>query len=83
MEKLSGYSFGPERRPKHDWPKIFDGSIWRLRKGEDFTMSAKAFRRQVYSRAHEQGFSIHAVIEDENTLVLQATQVKKGGKNAQ
>ena len=75
MEELDSYEFGPDRTPKHDWDKLLNGSIWRLHRGEDFpdTMTARTFRKQVYSRAYERGMSVHGVIEDDDTLVIQAS----------
>jgi len=79
MEELSKYQFGPDRSPKYDWDKLFNGSIWRLCRGEDFpaSMTAKTFRRQVYSRAYERGLSARGVIENDNTLVIQVMPKKQ------
>ena len=70
-QKLNTYEF-PRRRNKYDWGLWLNGSIWRLRKGEDFTKSVETMRAQAYNMAVKRGMKLDSVVEDENTLVIRA-----------
>ena len=53
MEQLEQW---PERthHGRRDWEKLFDGTIWELTSGVDFT-TVLNFRPEVYKRAKEKG----------------------------
>lgn len=56
MEKLEQW---PERthHGRRDWDKLFDGTIWELQEGEDFTTLLN-FRPEIYKRAKAKGLKV-------------------------
>lgn len=60
------------RRGKYDWDKWFDGSVWRLTRGQDFQVSLPAFRGAAGAAAKRQGIRITTRKVAENTILLQA-----------
>ena len=56
MEQLEQW---PERthHGRRDWDKLFDGTIWTLQEGEDFTTILN-FRPEVYKRAKAAGIKV-------------------------
>lgn len=70
-DKLDTYSF-PGRRNKYNWDQWLNGSIWRLHRGTDFVQPVASMRGQAYNAATKRGLKLLSMVEDENTLVLQA-----------
>ena len=68
------YNFGGTRG-RHDlypWDEWLDGSVWRIRRGEDFEVSIVAIRSAVHQAAARRGHKVETATEDEDTLVLRA-----------
>lgn len=72
-ERLDEFEFlGPGGGRKYPWAQWFDGGIWKLSAGTDFTCSVKCFRNQVGSTAKRRRKIVQTQLVDERTLVLQA-----------
>lgn len=72
-EKLK--DFTPNNRPgpdpKHRWDQWFDGSIWKLTAGYDFTCTLASMRQQIYAAARERGYVVSVFTElDESALII-------------
>lgn len=68
-EKISTYKF-PGMRCKYDWDLWMNGSIYRLRKGEDFSVSVTSMRAMAYNVAAKRGLTLLSKVEDDSTLVI-------------
>lgn len=60
------------RRNKYPWDKWFDGSVWRLTRGQDFQVSLNAFRGAAGQAAKRHGIRVTTRKVAENTILLQA-----------
>lgn len=68
--RLTEFTFARHGRPrKYPWEKWFDGSIWRLVGGEDFTVPAENFRRGVLEAARQHGVAIRTSVVDGDVIV--------------
>lgn len=75
MERLTEYDFGPPNTPgnrKHPWEHWLDGSIWRIRRFQDFTCAIHTLRAQLYTQSRMRGKKMRIHVEDAETLVIQA-----------
>lgn len=66
-ERLEGATLPPKRRkakpaagraeqyPYGDW---FDGAVWRLRRGDDFTVNPKSLRAAIHGAAKRRGVKV-------------------------
>jgi hypothetical protein len=59
---------------RHDWPKLLNGEIWQLRRGEDFQGKAKTFVQNARAQAKRRGGAVRTRLVDEETVVLQFRQ---------
>jgi hypothetical protein len=55
-----------ERYPYGEW---FDGAVWRLRKGEDFTVSPQSIRTGIHSAARRRGIKVATRIYGDTVMV--------------
>lgn len=79
MQKIENFPTNT-RNAKYDWNSLFDGSIWELVQGEDFTVSAQSFRGAVYAAKVARGVEVKSakVVRDGKTIVvLQMTGTAK------
>lgn len=60
------------RRSKYDVNTWFNGEIWKLIQGEDFTVPVPSFRGSLYNQANKKGFEIETRVlsEDDGTVAL-------------
>lgn len=72
-DQLPAYTF---RRGacRYDWDTWLNGSIWRLRRGVDFSCGAGAFRSSANKMARKRGARVHTKMEDGDTIVIQAVK---------
>lgn len=58
--------------PAIPWDEWLDGSIWRLRRGEDFDVSAPTIQKRAHPAAQSRGLRVQTSVEDDDTIVLRA-----------
>lgn len=77
-EQLKSYEFTKSsgRRSKYPWDEWLDGTIWRVKQGEDFDIDTKNFRNSVRAAAFKRGLGVHTEVEDDKTLVFQTHEKK-------
>ena len=46
-----------EELARYDWVTWFDGQVWELTPGEDFTISVKSFQIQAHNAARRGGYN--------------------------
>jgi hypothetical protein len=64
---------GQRGRPDmYPWDEWFDGSIWKLTRGEDFDATTNSMRMMTYKNGERRGIKVKTSIQDENTLLIQA-----------
>ena len=57
---------------KYPWDQWFNGEVWKLTKGEDFTIRVDSMITSAYQIAKKRGVRVRVRrIEDEQALVLQ------------
>lgn len=57
------------RRSIYPWDEWMDGSAWRIRRGEDFEVSAESMAQHIRNRARDGGMSAHARLTDDGEAV--------------
>lgn len=68
-----GPSVGAAQR--YPWDEWFDGSVWKLKQGEDFPGDIEGFRGTLYKKAQMRGHKARvALLKDENAIVIQAVK---------
>ena len=76
MEQLDDYTFTSRGRgaSRYDFDKLFDGGIYRLRRGDDFDAKSdtKSVRGYLHTQASRRGKSLRTEAEDDDTIVIQA-----------
>ena len=83
-ERIEGGAMPPpqqgkrSRRNKYPWDKWFDGSVWRLTRGQDFQVSLDGFRGAAGQAAKRHGVRITTRKVADNTLLLQAIRDNAG-----
>lgn len=75
-EKLS--EFPAHRRgvrtSQYPWDEWFDGSVWKLTEGEDFTCKPESLRSSATAAAAAQGLALKTSVDpDDNAVILQMT----------
>lgn len=65
-------SFPPSKQTSYPWSDWFDGSIWKLTQGEDFTSTFLAFRTLCYQTASRKNMRVQTR-QDGNQLWLRAS----------
>jgi len=74
--KIDEFEF---RGSEYDWDTWFDGSIWVLESGEDFTIKTDSMRSLAITTAKMRGLGLRtSVNKDKNTVTLQAYEKKNG-----
>lgn len=76
-ERLTNYQFQNDRRKqKYPWKEWADGSVWRVKQGEDFTCSIKSFRTGLALHARNNGLALKTRVdfEDDDVLIFQFSQ---------
>lgn len=56
--KVEALSKRRGRPSEHNWDNLLDGSIWRLRKGEDYTSQSRSFVSQARRAAQDAGLEL-------------------------
>lgn len=73
----------PEKRPlkdfiewpvainqeKYPWDEWFDGSVWRLRQGEDFDVNCESMRSAIYMAAYRKKYKVKTHIPKTRDIV--------------
>ena len=72
-------SGGGQKYPLDDW---FDGRVWELTAGEDFTTSLKNVRTTLATTAASRGLKLATRKTSETTLAVQATPISKNGQKS-
>ena len=63
-----------KERRFYPWKSWFDGQIWRLLPGEDFSTSPLMMERVIRGTAVRKGMSVKVRHEDDGCIVLQAVE---------
>jgi hypothetical protein len=53
------------RKPIYPWHEWMNGTAWRIRRGEDFDVSAESMAQHIRNRARDRGLSAHARLTDD------------------
>lgn len=64
---------------KYPWREWFDGSTWKLTKGEDFTVAVGDMRSTAFATATRRGLKIRTRI-DGDVLYIQAYRADASGQ---
>jgi hypothetical protein len=56
---------------RHDWDLLLDGSIWELKRGEDFDGKPKTFIANARLQARKRGGGVRTRLLEGETVVLQ------------
>src|SRR3712207_4844975 len=66
-QKVSGFlerASGPARR--YDWPSWTDGSVWEIRRGEDYDVATENMRVNLHMKATQVGRKVRTqIVRDE------------------
>lgn len=77
MERLNEWPMlpGRGRSYKYDYDRLFDGSIYKCKRGVDFTCKRMSFAQHLRTRAVERGLEFHYVNmpDDPDSIVIQAS----------
>ena len=65
-ERLESYEFS--RRGRYPWGEWMDGSIWRCKRGEDFSATAKSFQGMVRLKAARNGKKVITRVEGDSVV---------------
>lgn len=62
----------PTRSRRYPWEEWTDGTVWKLRAGEDFDAEVDQFRNRLYTQAARRGMSVTTQkgVDDDGTEVL-------------
>lgn len=64
---------------RYDWSTWFNGKVWQLDAGEDFTSKIASFRSTVAEAARTRGIKVRtATVNDSKSIIVQAILEKKG-----
>ena len=69
-EKLESYHFRRGVTYPEEW---FDGGVWKLTEGEDFTHNAESVRSALQKIARDKGLTMRTSVSD-GALIVQATK---------
>lgn len=74
MKTLKKFEFrSPGNQSKYDWNKFFDGGIYQLEEGSDYTSSQSTFIYMIKNQAKRHGIEVN-VQKVEGGVVLQALE---------
>lgn len=78
--KLESFVFRNHRSMrKYPWSRWFDGSIWQIEYGADFTRDLEAFRKYIMVRARKRGLNVQTDVDrPAGTITLQAYTRSEG-----
>jgi hypothetical protein len=80
-EVIRTHTFKKHKPEKHDYDKLFDGRIWKLKRDEDYENKATAARATLYIAAKRRGLKIKtSIVEDGNAIVVQSVGKVRGKK---
>lgn len=80
-EVIKTYEFKKHKPEKHDYDKLFDGRIWKLKKDEDYDNKATSARATLYIAAKRRGLKIKtSIVEDGNAIIVQNAGKVRGRK---
>ena len=73
-EKLDDYDFsskntGRSRYPFDEW---LDGSIWKLKQGEDFSSERSSMRTRLHTEATKRGLKVSVSMREDDCLIIRA-----------
>lgn len=70
--KLSAMPERKARATTHPWGEWTDGSVWKIKQGEDFAGKVEPMRVRLYSKARELGKKLEIVVDrDAATITFQ------------
>lgn len=69
-ERLESFQFVGVGRPMYPWTEWMDGSIWRIRRGVDFTCSIPSMRSSLIQRARRYGVKVRTTAEAGSDLIV-------------
>jgi hypothetical protein len=67
-------SISTKERRFYPWNTWFDGQIWRLTPGDDFSTSPLMMERVIRGTAVRRGLSVKVRHEEDGSVVLQASE---------
>lgn len=71
----------PKRRGRtgtYPWHQWADGSVWKVKKGEDFSSGVESFRTQLYGKARNLGKNLEVDVDrDAGTIAFRMTDKTK------
>lgn len=70
-ERIDNLTRRPPRPAIYPWAEWLDGSAWRIRRGEDFEVSAESMAAQIRIRAAREGRTVYARCPDGDTVEFQ------------
>lgn len=70
---VADFTGKPEKVSKYPWTEWFDGRVWELERGVDFTPVLPNFRNIAYSKAKSAGKSLVVMIVSDTTIQIQAS----------
>lgn len=68
LESYDGFIGGSHGSYPAEW---LDGSVWRLKRGEDFAVRVASLRGALHQRAKREGGGLKTRVPDEDTLIIQ------------
>jgi hypothetical protein len=72
-KKVDKFDF--DKKSKYPWDEWFDGDIWVLEQGEDFTISLPNMRSVIYGAADRAGLEVKTSVDaDAKTITIQASK---------
>lgn len=57
-EELNGYQVEQVARPEYQWDQWFNGSWWKLTKGQDFERPVEGMRTYAFNQAKKRGYRL-------------------------
>ena len=72
-ERLNKFEFRRGCRGKYPWKDWFDGSIWKIVEGTDYTHATIKMRTHIHGQAGRKGLrACTAIVDDGKAIVFQA-----------
>lgn len=70
---------GRSRNSEYPWDQWFDGDVWELEQGEDFTTSVEGMRSVLHGAAKRLGYALSTRVRD-GLIYVQATPLELDGE---
>jgi hypothetical protein len=64
-EKISDFTIQKTRTSRYPWEEWTDGSIWRIKQGEDFDTKVVSMVGTLYSKAKSRGLKVVLAYKDD------------------